>query len=637
MKSIDFKTYYDKVYGGWIGKCVGGNIGAAVENNKYLMDLNENEIFPEEIPPNDDLDLQLLWLQVLEEKGIHIKSRDLAEAWETYCWYPFNEYGYFLHNFERKIYPPVSGAFNNEYFRQSMGSPIRSEIWGMISIGNASLAMEYAEKDATLDHDTESVWAEQMLAAIEAEAFFENDLNRLIEFGLNNIPQESGLYKCIRFVQQKYLEGATWTEARQMLLEQFGHPDASKAVQNLGITMLALIYGELDFGKTQLISLNCGYDTDCTCATAGAILGIMAGASGLPEDWKMQARDTFTVGIDVKRPSPYISDLAMDTCRVGVAISQSINSEVVIEDVPESLNADKISTIKNTNPVEFGINYLNGPAVGVGEKVSIQLTITNRTDQLIEGRLFLAASDICQISHRDAQMTLLPGDPVTQKIDVIIPPDSKRIPSSYVVNVSFKVGEQEIAKDSFGLAGSTPYYIIGPFWDLYDTKQHDKCPFYDPVTNRKARPIGAANFNNYINVDKSYISEENFENLPNGRIFNAPEDKLPLNEWFKMSGPACVYLVQDIESPEERDARIMLGNNDSFKLWVNDKLVAQQKDHWFWMPYNHDVKIKLKKGRNRIVLKAVRTDKEFEFSLGFAKPNTHVRWMNDLVKLVIEK
>ena len=168
------------------------------------MDLRENEIFPDQIPPNDDLDLQLLWLQVLERKGIHLTSRDLAEAWQQYCWYPFNEYGYFLHNFERKIDPPVSGWYNNQFFRQSMGSPIRSEIWGMIAVGNPGLAMRYAYLDATLDHDTESVWGEQMLAAIEAEAFFEPDVDRLLDFGLAQIPPESSLHQCIEFVRGEY-------------------------------------------------------------------------------------------------------------------------------------------------------------------------------------------------------------------------------------------------------------------------------------------------------------------------------------------------------------------------------------------------------------------------------------------------
>ena len=64
----------------------------------------------------------------------------------------------------------------------------------------------------------------------------------------------------------------------------------------------------------ELIALNCGYDTDCTCATAGAILGIIGGAGAIPEQWKWQAEDTFVVGIDVRRPSDRISDLATDTC-----------------------------------------------------------------------------------------------------------------------------------------------------------------------------------------------------------------------------------------------------------------------------------------------------------------------------------
>ncbi len=363
MRSIRYAEYWDKVYGGWIGKCIGGNIGAEVENNKYLMDLQENEIFPDQIPPNDDLDLQLLWLQVLERKGIHLTSHDLAEAWQQYCWYPFNEYGYFLHNFERKIDPPVSGWYNNQFFHQSMGSPIRSEIWGMIAVGNPGLAMRYAYMDATLDHDTESVWGEQMLAAMEAEAFFEADINRLLDFGLAQIPAESTLHQCIEFVRSEYAAGTAWQEARARVLMRFGDPDASKAVQNLGFTVLALLYGERDFGRTQLIALNCGYDTDCTCATAGAILGIIGGAGAIPEQWKWQAEDTFVVGIDVQRPSDRISDLATDTCRVGVAMARATNHGISILDVPPDLDSLRIPVSPPESAVTIVVDYLGKPAI----------------------------------------------------------------------------------------------------------------------------------------------------------------------------------------------------------------------------------------------------------------------------------
>jgi hypothetical protein len=46
-----------------------------------------------------------------------------------------------------------------------------------------------------------------------------------------------------------------------------------------------LLYGEGDFGRAICLANSCGEDTDCTCATLGATLGIIAGASKLPEKW----------------------------------------------------------------------------------------------------------------------------------------------------------------------------------------------------------------------------------------------------------------------------------------------------------------------------------------------------------------
>ena len=87
---LNYDTYLDKVLGGWIGKSIGGTLGALFEGIKCWIDLTLDEIIPETIPPNDDLDLQVLWLKVLEEKGPSLTSDDLAEAWLEGCCYPFN-------------------------------------------------------------------------------------------------------------------------------------------------------------------------------------------------------------------------------------------------------------------------------------------------------------------------------------------------------------------------------------------------------------------------------------------------------------------------------------------------------------------------------------------------------------------
>jgi len=41
----------------------------------------------------------------------------------------------------------------------------------------------------------------------------------------------------------------------------------------------------MDFGKTICITVMGGWDTDCTGATAGSVLGAMLGADRLPARW----------------------------------------------------------------------------------------------------------------------------------------------------------------------------------------------------------------------------------------------------------------------------------------------------------------------------------------------------------------
>lgn len=331
MRTITYDDFEDKVHGCWYGKCLGGAAGAPVEGIKKLLDICDfTEIFNPDLP-NDDLDLQLLWLDVLEQKGTLITSCDLADAWVEKCWYPFSEYGYFLKNYMRGVKPPYSGILNNEFFKEGMGCPIRSEIWGIISVGNPKLAAEYAYLDATLDHADNSVWAEQFLAAMEAEAFFEDNMLTLIRKAMALIPEDCRLSESFRRVISAYQNGSDWKDVRQMVLNEYSHPDFTNAVQNLDFVLIALLYGKGDMRDTINIALRCGYDTDCTCASAASIVGIMKGYKGLGEELTGLIKDYFVCGIDVVRPSDSILRLAEDTCRIAM---QTPNYEVQITGAP---------------------------------------------------------------------------------------------------------------------------------------------------------------------------------------------------------------------------------------------------------------------------------------------------------------
>src|SRR5262249_13793298 len=63
------------------------------------------------------------------------------------------------------------------------------------------------------------------------------------------------------------------------------------------------------------------------------------------------------------------------------------------------------------------------------------------------------------------------------------------------------------------------------------------------------------------------------------------------------------YLTCEIESPAAQDATILVGTDDGAKLWVNDKLEFTVKKTRAAQPEQDSVKVKLKKGSNRVVLK----------------------------------
>lgn len=122
--------------------------------------------------PNDDVDLQLVWLRAVElEKG-RLDSHVLAEYWSTYISASLSEYGTGKNNFRMGIRPPLSGHLRNRN-RDSNGAWIRTEIWACLAAGHPDVAVRYALEDAMVDHSGEGVYSAIFLAAMQSAAFVE--------------------------------------------------------------------------------------------------------------------------------------------------------------------------------------------------------------------------------------------------------------------------------------------------------------------------------------------------------------------------------------------------------------------------------------------------------------------------------
>jgi putative heme-binding domain-containing protein len=87
-------------------------------------------------------------------------------------------------------------------------------------------------------------------------------------------------------------------------------------------------------------------------------------------------------------------------------------------------------------------------------------------------------------------------------------------------------------------------------------------------------------------------------------VKSGPGGYLDLQTFFAPNSANIVsYLTCEIDSPAEQDATVLMGTDDGSKLWINDKLVHTSKVTRAAAPEQDSVKVKLKKGVNRIVLK----------------------------------
>ncbi|MEI6915544.1 MAG: ADP-ribosylglycohydrolase family protein [Armatimonadota bacterium] len=381
--TISKDEYIDKVYACWLGKSIGGTLGTPYEGQTEKLNLEYYSPVPDKSAPNDDLDLQLVWLKMMNDRGVNPRLSDFTDYWIKYLpAYPWDEYGYCNLNLARGLRPPVSGCYQNDFIDQ-MGSPIRSEIWACIAPGNPQLAAEMAWKDAVLDHaGGEGVYGEMFFAALESAAFVEQDPLVLIHIGLQMIPTWSAVARVVRLVLWARQRQMDWDGAREMILARFRHPHPCNAPHNIGFIILGWLWGE-NYGDRLCKAVNCGFDTDCTGATLGSILGIIDGTTGIPREWSDPVGDSivlhpFTRSLDAPKTIGDLTEQTLALAKLVLAhrsttVEFGETTKVVgnrLAGLARSDRARKIlerdyeaSTIPASKDIEITLHYFGQPVI----------------------------------------------------------------------------------------------------------------------------------------------------------------------------------------------------------------------------------------------------------------------------------
>ena len=238
------------------------------------------------------------------------------------------------------------------------------------------------------------------------------------------------------------------------IIREYGHPDCTNLYQNIGFTLLSLIYGEKDFIKTTMIALNCGYDTDCVCGMAGALLGIIQGADNLIE--KHNFTDTiYKLDARVVRRSDKLSDLAEDTCIIGRELSKYFNKQIIIKDMPDYHATPKA---RNKSDIEIDIDYCGLPVIGWNEAEKVIFSVKNTGFKPFTGRFKMELPESWNHNLQDMSYEIKPQEKIRIEVDIKVDEDMNILNEYNMLHVSFGG-----YKKSFGLNGASG---MEGFWPI---------------------------------------------------------------------------------------------------------------------------------------------------------------------------
>lgn len=313
-RGISVDEYVDRMKAGWIGQMAGVGWGAPTEfryKGAIMPVTKVPDWKPEMINQysQDDIYVEMTFLRTLEVYGLDVSilqaGKDFANS--QYKLWHANRFG--RENLRNGIAPPDSGHPQFNKHADDIDYQIESDYAGLISPGMPNSVIELGEKFGRLMNYGDGVYGGQFVGGMYAEAFFESDINKIIQAGLKCIPKNSQYYECISDVIKWHRQNPDdWEMTWQLINEKyhmnpkykrFACPSTEKGDFNIDVKIngayivMGLLYGESDIEKTISISMRCGQDSDCNPSNAAGVLFTTIGYAKLPGRFK-SALDTKT-------------------------------------------------------------------------------------------------------------------------------------------------------------------------------------------------------------------------------------------------------------------------------------------------------------------------------------------------------
>ncbi|MEI7965407.1 MAG: ADP-ribosylglycohydrolase family protein [Chitinophagaceae bacterium] len=303
-KKISLNDLKDKIAGGWAGKMIGVTYGAPHEF-RFQQAINTDSIkwAPADIKGSiwqDDLYVQLSFLMAMDKFGIDAPAKNFQEmlAKAGYPLWCANMQA--RKNYYDSIFPPASGDPENSFRADDIDFQIEADYIGFMNPGLPQNVVDISGKIGHIMNYGDGVYGGIFVGSLYSTAYFENDINKIIEQALHTIPAESDYAKIVRDVIKLHNHYPNnWKAAWKELDDKWGDEDISGAGSKFNIDaklngayiVMGLLYGEGDVYRTLEITTRCGQDADCNPSNAMAVLGLIKGFSALPADMQKGVKD----------------------------------------------------------------------------------------------------------------------------------------------------------------------------------------------------------------------------------------------------------------------------------------------------------------------------------------------------------
>jgi hypothetical protein len=388
---INISELKDKIAAAWIGQMI-GNIYGLPHENKYIATPGA-ETWPYGYTKNldklkkyngafsdDDTDVEYMYLLQMQKFGPEPSYAQLRDAWMYHIrdrvWLA-NRAALGLMHFGYT--PPFTGSKDLNPHWYQIDPQLINEIWAVTSPGMVKYAASKSEWAARITSDDWGTEPTIFYGAMYSAAFFEKDINKLIETGLKALP-EGGRFtataKEMIALHAKY--PADWQAARQEMAQKYyvDEPDMTKTIWNANLNgacaILAMLYGEGDFQRTLDLSCAMGFDADNQAATVAGLMGVIKGMKGLPENlylpvegWTKPFNDSYINITRYDLPDAKISDIIDQSVKAAIdliilkggSVSGITGHEVL------TINSDAVFSA----PLEFYIGPM--PYMEIGKPV----------------------------------------------------------------------------------------------------------------------------------------------------------------------------------------------------------------------------------------------------------------------------